>query len=80
MMWKGREAGAINGGMMKSENPKEAPAIVIGVSSVDEYIKKAEKSGGTVVMLKMSVGDMGLYARAADTEGNIIGIWQNLKQ
>ena len=31
-------------------------------------------------MPKQQVGDMGLYARVSDPEGNIIGIWENLKK
>jgi len=31
-------------------------------------------------MPRMEIGDFGLYARVADTEGNIIGIWQLLKK
>ena len=72
-----KEPGAINGGMLKRSVPHETPVIVIGVSSVDEYLKKVEKMGGKVVLPKMSVGDFGLYARISDPEGNIIGLWQN---
>lgn len=73
-----KESGAINGGMMKRDKPGEGPTIVISVSSVDESIKKIEAAGGKVVMPKIQVMDMGLYARFTDTEGNIIGIWQDL--
>ncbi len=76
---KPKEAGAINGGLMKRNFPKEAPVIVINVSSLDDYLKKIEKAGGKIVLPKQTVGDFGLYARITDTEGNIIGIWQNLK-
>ena len=31
-------------------------------------------------MPKMSIGTFGFYARAKDTEGNVIGIWQTLKK
>lgn len=74
-----KEAGAINGGLMKRQAPGESPVIVINVPSVDEYVNKVEQAGGKVAMPKMQVGDMGLYARVADTEGNVIGLWQDLK-
>ena len=75
-----QELGAINGGMMKRMAKGEAPVIVINVANLDEYSEKVKKGGGRVVMPKMQVGDMGLYARITDTEGNIIGLWQDLKQ
>lgn len=33
-----------------------------------------------VVTPKMKVGDMVLFAYVADTEGNVIGLWQDLKK
>jgi predicted enzyme related to lactoylglutathione lyase len=74
-----KEIGAINGGMLKKDDTSTSPVIVIDVSSLDEYLKKIESAGGKVVLPKVEVGDFGLYARITDTEGNIIGIWQNIK-
>ncbi len=73
-----KETGAINGGMVKRSN-KESVVIVINVSSVDEYAKKVEDARGKVVMPAQKVMNMGLYARVEDTEGNVIGIWQDLR-
>lgn len=75
-----KEAGAINGGMMKRNMKGETPVVVINVPSLDNYLKKIKKAGGEIVLPKQAVGDMGLYARIADTEGNIIGLWQDLKK
>ena len=33
-----------------------------------------------MMMPKQQVGDMGYYSRVKDTEGNVIGIWQNIKK
>ena len=74
-----KKPGAINGGMAKRNVPNESPVIVLNVPSIDEYLKKIQKAGGKVVLGKQKVGDMGLYARVADTEGNVIGIWQDVK-
>ena len=73
-----KEAGAINGGMYKrDEKSAQSPVIVISVKNIDEAVKKAEKAGGKVFRPKMQVGNMGLYAQVKDSEGNIIGIWQD---
>lgn len=74
-----KTAGAINGGIMKRNMPTETPVIVIKVANLDEHLKKAKEHGAKVVMEKMTVGDMGYYARITDTEGNVIGVWQDLK-
>ena len=74
------ESGAINGGMyQREEGFSKAPVVVIGVSSVDDSVKKVEAAGGKVAKPKMQVADMGYYAQVTDTEGNIIGLWQDLK-
>lgn len=72
-----REAGAINGGLF--ERPKEAPnpVIYVGVGSVDATITKVEAAGGKVVTARTPIPGMGAYARIADTEGNIIGLFES---
>jgi uncharacterized protein len=78
-----KEAGAINGGMLKRDAEKDPsgvhPVIVIKVEDADEHCKKVESAGGKVVMPVVQVGDMGKYARVQDTENNVIGLWQDLK-
>ncbi len=73
-----KEPGAINGGLMPKDPTGDHPVIVIDVPSIDDHIQKIESSGGKVIMPPIKVGEFGLYARVADTEGNIIGIWQML--
>lgn len=73
-----KEAGFINGGMMKRTTVGEQPIIVIDVLDIDKALQRIEKMGGKIVMPKMDVMDMGLYARATDTEGNVIGVWQEV--
>ena len=69
--------GAINGGMFKRSKPNEQLVIVVNVENPDSHLNKITKAGGLVIMPKMGVGDMGFYAKISDTEGNVIGVWQN---
>ena len=74
-----KEKGTINGGMMqKREEP--GTVIVMSVNSIDKHVKKAESMGAKVAMPKIKVGDMGYNARIIDTEGNLIGLWENIPQ
>ena len=70
------EPGAINGGLF--QRPKEAPGPVlyVGVSSIDESLKKVQAAGGKVVTPKTPIPGMGAYARITDTEGNVIGLFE----
>jgi uncharacterized protein len=76
-----KEAGAINGGMYKrDENSSKTPVIVVTVDNLDSSLEKAKEAGATIFREKVQVGDMGFYAQIKDTEGNIIGIWENIKK
>lgn len=74
-----KEKGAINGGMYKrDEESAKSPVIVISVKNIEESTGKIEKAGGKVFKPKVSIGQMGFYAQVIDTEGNIIGLWEDL--
>lgn len=75
-----KEAGAINGGMMKRSDVVKAPVLAVMVDSVDEALKKVEVAGGKMVMPKVEIGGMGYYAYVSDTEGNVVGLWENIKK
>ena len=74
------EPGAINGGLLKRDETGKNPVIVIDVPNIEEHLKKIETAGGKIVMPTIPIGDFGLYSRIADTEGNVIGVWQLLKK
>lgn len=70
------EPGAINGGLF--QRPKEAPhpALYVGVDSIDAALDKVKAAGGKVVTPNTPIPGMGAYARVSDTEGNVIGLFQ----
>ncbi len=69
--------GSINGGMgKKGEMAPEAVTVTIGVADIDAALATVKKLGGKVTGRKMPVGDMGFSAYFQDTEGNIIGLFQ----
>ncbi len=74
-----KQPGVINGGMKKREEPGEGPVVVIKVVSIEESLKKITAAGGKTVLSTQPVGDFGLYARFTDSEGNVVGLWQDVK-
>jgi predicted enzyme related to lactoylglutathione lyase len=72
-----REPGAINGGMLKRQDPVRHPVVTIDVESIDDALAEVKKNGGQVVSEKLAVGDMGFTAYFRDSEGNVVGLWQN---
>ncbi|HSE56792.1 MAG TPA: VOC family protein [Candidatus Paceibacterota bacterium] len=79
-MWK--EPGFINGGMFKRGEsfPVTNQTIAIVVQDIDASLAKVTAAGGSVLMEKKEIGGMGYYAYIQDTEGNTIGVWQDIKK
>lgn len=71
------EPGAINGGMMPRKTPLDKPVITVDVSDIDEALAKVESQGGSTVIAKQAIADMGFTAYFKDSEGNLLGMWQN---
>ena len=47
---------------------------------MDEYIEKAKTAGGKLVKAKETIEGMGAYAYVSDTEGNLLGLWEDAQQ
>ena len=73
-----KEAGAINGGIVKRDQYVKTPQVTVNVPSIDEYIEKIKAAGGKVVKEKVEIGGMGYYAYVHDTEGNLLGLWEDI--
>lgn len=65
--------------MVKRDEVAKTPCVTINVPSVDEYIEKVKAAGGSLVKEKETVEKMGSYAYVSDTEGNLLGLWEDFK-
>jgi predicted enzyme related to lactoylglutathione lyase len=72
------EPGAINGGLMGRAGELTTPVITVDVPDIDAALKTVEQLGGSVVTPKDTVPDQGFFAYFKDTEGNVMGLWENL--
>lgn len=75
-----KEVGAINGGMLKRTKEVQSPVFAIHVTSINDTVKTIEDAGGSVVKPKVEIGGMGYYAYVKDTEGNVLGLWEDVKK
>ena len=71
------EVGFIGGGMLKRESPTDRPVITIDVEDIDSALEKIESLGGTKILGRQNVGEMGWAAYFKDVEGNLMGLWQS---
>lgn len=73
-----KNPGAINGDLFKRDGELKNPVLMIDVPNIDEHLKKISEAGGKVIVEKTEVENMGWCAYFKDTEGNVMGIWENI--
>jgi len=73
-----KETGIINGDISPRTAAFDKPLIVVTVDDLDAKIEKIKSAGGSVVQPREIVDEMMAWAIVSDTEGNKIGILQNL--
>lgn len=71
-----KEPGGINGGLFKRPREAPGPTFYVAVASIVDAVRKVEANGGRLVTPKTPIPGMGAYARIADTEGNVIGLFE----
>ncbi len=71
------EPGFVNGGLLQRGLPVGGPVLIVDVEEIEAALEKVEQLGGTTVSAKQAVGDLGYSAYFKDTEGNLMGLWQN---
>ena len=71
------EPGAINGGIFRRGDMLQAPVVTIDVDDIDAALEQIGRTGGETVRGRMEVPGSGWNAYFRDSEGNVIGLWQN---
>jgi len=77
--WVPKERGAINGEMYRRASKDEKPMVVVLVPSITRALTAVRRAGGKVILEKEAYEDWGFYARVKDTEGNVFGLWEEMK-
>ena len=74
------EPGYIGGGMFQRMDNIDRPVITINVDDMQAALATIAEHGGAQVGETMEVGDMGIAGYFTDSEGNLMGLWQNKSQ
>ena len=73
-----KEQNGIGGGIATADGGRNPMVtIYIAVDDVTEYLKKAEKLGGKIIIPETVVPKMVIFGMFSDPDGNIIGIVKN---
>ena len=73
------EPGYIDGGLMGRGGNFTHPVVVIDVDDIDKALETIGSLGGSTLVGRMQVGDMGWTAYFRDPEGNTVGLWQTAR-
>lgn len=80
----GRASGSgLRGGLMRAADAGfEEPLLVLHVAeaTLGECLERIVAAGGAVDRQPDSIGDFGSFARFRDSEGNLLGLWQERGQ
>jgi hypothetical protein len=71
------EPGYIGGGMFQRQDDLNRPVITINVDDMQAALATIAAHGGAAVGETMEVGEMGIAGYFTDSEGNLMGLWQN---
>jgi len=73
--------GGINGGFFqRGTHGLKGTFIEINVPSIDKYLTRIESAGGKVVKPKGPMLDIAFFALVKDTEGNVLGLWEDVRK
>jgi hypothetical protein len=66
----------VGGGLGKRMDPSQRIVNYFDVRSIEAAIRQVKTLGGSVLVEKMAVPQMGYLATCQDTEGNTFGLWE----
>ncbi|MDD1476729.1 VOC family protein [Arthrobacter sp. H16F315] len=70
-------SGSINGGLYRRTAQLSAPLVTVDVADIDAALAQIVAQGGSVHREKLEVPGSGWNAYFKDSEGNVLGLWQN---
>jgi len=68
------------GGLYQREEPSSRALMYVVVKDIDKALAKVEGLGGKILCPRMTLDTVGTLVTIIDTEGNLIGLWEQEKK
>lgn len=68
------------GGLYQRKDPSSRMMMYAVVREIDQTISKVKEMGGDVISPKMTVDTVGTLVTILDSEGNMLGLWEQEKK
>lgn len=75
----GSDGPGINGAVMKRQDPRQPWMNYVDVANIDAILEQAINLGAKIALPKTPVPGVGALAAIIDPEGNICGLWEQVK-
>jgi predicted enzyme related to lactoylglutathione lyase len=75
----GSDGLGINGAVMKRQDPRQPWMNYVDVANIDAMLEQATNLGAKIALPKTAVPGVGALAAIIDPEGNICGLWEQIK-
>jgi uncharacterized protein len=75
----GPDGPGINGAVMKRQDPRQPWMNYVDVANIDTMLEQAIHLGAKIALPKTSIPGAGALAAIIDPEGNICGLWEQIK-
>ncbi|MGA7226491.1 MAG: VOC family protein [Candidatus Acidiferrales bacterium] len=75
----GSDGPGINGAVMKRQDPRQPWMNYVDVANIDAMLEKSINLGAKIALSRTSVPGVGAFAANIDPEGNICGLWEQIK-
>ena len=76
----GSEGPGIQGAVMQRQNAGQPWMNYVDVASIDAMLEKATQLGAQVALPKTPIPGVGAFAAVMDPQGNLFGLWEQVKQ
>lgn len=75
----GSDGPGINGAVMKRQDPRQPWMNYVDVANIDAILEQATNLGAKIALPRTSVRGVGAFAAIIDPDGNICGLWEQIK-
>jgi hypothetical protein len=76
----GSDGPGINGAVMKRQDPRQPWMNYVDVANIDAMLEQAINLGAKIALPRTSIAGVGAFAAIIDPEGNICGLWEQIKR
>ncbi|HXX15373.1 MAG TPA: VOC family protein [Candidatus Eremiobacteraceae bacterium] len=75
----GSDGPGINGAVMKRQDPRQPWMNYVDVADIDATLKQATNLGAKIALQRNPVPGVGAFAAIIYPDGNICGLWEQIK-